>query len=47
MSFLVVSDDIPELIQICHRVVVIKNGRISREFEEDELKESSLYKEIN
>lgn len=47
MSFLVVSDDIPELIQICHRVVVIKNGRISREFEEDELKESSLYQEIN
>jgi simple sugar transport system ATP-binding protein len=47
MSFLVVSDDIPELIQICHRVVVIKNGRISREFEENELKESSLYKEIN
>ncbi len=47
MSFLVVSDDIPELIQICHRVVVIKNGRISKEFEENQLNESSLYKELN
>ena len=47
MSFLVVSDDIPELIQICHRVLVIKNGRISREFGESELKESMLYKELN
>jgi len=47
MSFVVVSDDIPELIQICHRVLVIKNGRISREFEESELKDSLLYKELN
>jgi simple sugar transport system ATP-binding protein len=47
MSFLVVSDDIPELIQICHRVVVIKNGRISKEFEENQLNENSLYKELN
>lgn len=47
MSFVLVSDDIPELIQICHRVLVIKNGRISREFAESELNESSLYKELN
>lgn len=47
MSFLVVSDDIPELIQICHRVLVIKNGRISKEFGESQLKESTLYKELN
>ena len=47
MSFVLVSDDIPELIQICHRVLVIKNGRISGEFAESELSESTLYKELN
>jgi len=47
MSFLVVSDDIPELVQICHRVIVIKNGRISREFVDSEVTEGDLYKELN
>lgn len=47
MAFLVVSDDIPELIQICHRILVIKNGKISKEFSESELSESALYKELN
>ena len=47
MGFLVVSDDIPELIQICHRVLVIKNGQISKEFKESELDEEVLYKELS
>jgi len=47
MAFLVVSDDIPELIQICHRVLVIKNGRISKEFIESQLDEATLYKELS
>ena len=47
MAFLVVSDDIPELVQICHRILVIKNGKISKEFSESELNESALYKELN
>jgi len=47
MAFLVVSDDIPELIQICHRVLVIKNGQISKEFSESELDESVLYRELS
>jgi simple sugar transport system ATP-binding protein len=47
MAFLVVSDDIPELIQICHRVLVIKNGQISKEFAESELEEEVLYKELS
>ncbi len=47
MAFLVVSDDIPELIQICHRVLVIKNGQVSKEFNESELDESVLYKELS
>ena len=47
MAFLVVSDDIPELIQICHRVIVIKSGQISKEFSEAELDEKVLYKELS
>lgn len=47
MAFLVVSDDIPELIQICHRVLVIKNGQVSKEFSESELDENVLYKELS
>jgi simple sugar transport system ATP-binding protein len=47
MAFLVVSDDIPELVQICHRVLVIKNGQISKEFSETELDENILYKELS
>ena len=47
MAFLVVSDDIPELIQICHRVMVIKNGQVSKEFNESELDENVLYKELS
>ena len=47
MSFLLVSDDIPELIQICHRVLVIKNGKVSKEFLEADLNEADLYKELN
>jgi simple sugar transport system ATP-binding protein len=42
-----VSDDIPELIQICHRVLVIKNGKVSKEFLEADLNEADLYKELN
>jgi simple sugar transport system ATP-binding protein len=47
MGFLVVSDDIPELVQICHRVLVIKNGQISKEFDELELGEEVLYGELS
>ena len=47
MSFLIVSDDIPELIQICHRVGVIKNGLLEKFFKENELDEVSIYKELS
>jgi simple sugar transport system ATP-binding protein len=46
MAFLVVSDDIPELMQICHRVVIIKNGKLEREFSESQMSEEALYKEL-
>jgi len=47
MAFIVVSDDIPELVQICHRVIVIKNGQISKEFSESQLDEDVLYRELS
>ena len=47
MAFLVVSDDIPELIQICHRILVIKNGQLSHEFSESQMNEDVLYKELS
>jgi simple sugar transport system ATP-binding protein len=47
MAFLIVSDDIPEIIQICHRVLVIKNGKISKELSESELDEDTLYTEVS
>ena len=47
MAFLVVSDDIPELIQICHRVLVIKNGEISKEYNEIQMNEENLYRELS
>jgi simple sugar transport system ATP-binding protein len=46
MAFLVVSDDIPELTQICHRVLIIKNGKLEREFSESQMSEEALYKEL-
>ena len=46
MAFLVVSDDIPELTQICHRVLIIKNGKLEREFRESQMSEEALYKEL-
>jgi len=47
MAFLLVSDDIPELVQICHKVLVIRHGKISTEFSDKQISESAIYKELN
>ncbi|MBM3711332.1 MAG: sugar ABC transporter ATP-binding protein [Actinobacteria bacterium] len=47
MAFLLVSDDIPELVQICHKVLVIRHGKISKEFIDNQISESAIYKELN
>lgn len=47
MTFLLVSDDIPELVQICHKVLVIRHGKISKEFSDKQISESAIYKELN
>ncbi len=46
MAFILVSDDIPELIQICHRVAVIKHGHLEKIFTESQLDEETLYQEL-
>ncbi|MEZ4659508.1 MAG: ATP-binding cassette domain-containing protein [Caldilineaceae bacterium] len=33
MGLLVISDDIPELLQTCNRILLMRNGQISEEFQ--------------
>ena len=47
MAIVIVSDDIPELIQICHRVLIIRDGKLVSEFSGGQLTESNVYGELN
>jgi simple sugar transport system ATP-binding protein len=42
MGILVISDDLPELMQLCSRILVMKTGRIREEFSTRETSESAL-----
>ncbi len=42
MGVLVISDDIPELMELCGRILVMKNGRVHDEFRTRETSESAL-----
>ena len=42
MSIIIASDDIRELLQLCNRVLVMRNGRISRLLCGDEITEEAL-----
>lgn len=42
MAILVISDDVPELLQICHRIFVMKRGRFVNEFERSRITETEL-----
>lgn len=44
MSVLIISDDLPELLQNCDRVLVMNKGRITDEFAADGLTEAALYR---
>lgn len=46
MGILLISDDIPELIQCCHRVLLMRAGRIVKEFKREELTEQALNVEL-
>lgn len=46
MSVLIVSDDLPELLQNCDRIAVMRDGRITETFDAERLDEDRLYTAI-
>ncbi len=42
MGLIVISDDIPELVHLCHRILLMKKGRIVAEFERERITETEL-----
>jgi simple sugar transport system ATP-binding protein len=42
MGLIVISDDIPELIHLCHRILLMKKGRIAAEFAPEQITENEL-----
>ncbi|GAB76850.1 monosaccharide ABC transporter ATP-binding protein, CUT2 family [Austwickia chelonae] len=47
VGILLLSDDIPELVTTCHRVLVVRSGRIVAELTGDELTDDALVEEIS
>jgi len=45
-GIVVVSDDVPELVATCHRVLVFREGRVVAEISGDEVTEQSIAKEL-
>ena len=43
MGILVISDDLPELIAVCHRLLVMKDGRVVEELAGGALDETDLH----
>jgi simple sugar transport system ATP-binding protein len=46
VAILVISDDVPELVAVCHRVLVVREGRIVDVLEGDQLTEDQIVKEL-
>ena len=42
MGLIVISDDIPELVHLCHRILLMKRGRIVGEFDRERITENEL-----
>lgn len=42
MGLVVISDDIPELMQVCHRILLMKKGRIAAEFAGQAVSEAKI-----
>ncbi len=43
ISIIIISDDLPELLANCDRILLMKKGRISDEFQAEGLEENALY----
>ncbi len=46
MGILLISDDIPELMQTCHRILLMRHGKIAAEFKREDISEDQLNKEL-
>jgi len=46
MAIVIVSDDIPEIVQISHRVLVVHHGELGEELTGSDITESRLYEEL-
>lgn len=47
MSIIVISDDVPELVASCHRVLVIKQGRLSHIVEGDDISVDAIQERMS
>lgn len=46
MGIIVISDDVPELLEVCHRVLVVRLGRIATELSGERLTEQTILAEL-
>lgn len=46
MGIILISDDIPELIYLCDRILLMKQGKLYREFKCGEINEEGLYQRL-
>ena len=46
LGIIIISDDIPELTQTCHRILLMRSGKIYREFRRQDIKEDELNNEL-
>jgi len=43
IGIILISDDLPELLQNCDRILMMKKGRVASEYRADEMNEAELY----
>jgi simple sugar transport system ATP-binding protein len=43
IGIILISDDLPELLQNCDRILMMKKGRVSDEYRADQMAEADLY----
>ena len=46
MGIILISDDIPELMQTCNRILLMRDGRIVKEFRREETNEEELHRHL-
>mgnify|MGYP001272880037 CR=1 FL=1 len=46
IGIILISDDIPELFQTCHRILLMRTGRIVEEYQRNDIDEQELYQRL-